>query len=139
MSAAVDGTLNLSGYNPLDSAWHLKIRLCLSAFQRKEKLERLKTFEQRLRQSLLVSAVLLPTSDQIRVLSDMIDECTNAEDNAFDWQPVATTTSPQQNLALALRAAWSREFGDPDDPTTRQKIAAAAEGLQQIRETGTVT
>lgn len=133
-----DGTLDLTGYDPLDLFWHSKIKLLLAAFERKERINKLTTMEARCRHDMLLTAILLPSSQKLEELAALIDRCTAALEQVTDWQEVQFTSEEQKakQLADVLRAAWAREFGDPDSQETKKKIAATAEGLKQLRNTG---
>lgn len=129
VKAAVDGVVDFSHVNLLDSRWHRRLKFLLDEMLRQENIEQLKLLQNRSLAYITCPILEPPTvADFIKGEEKLMDSI-----NAALYGGSEEKENRKSKIADMLRKAWEREYGNLQDGDVQRRIQETADMLKQRR------
>jgi len=127
LRAHVDGVIDFREANLLDPYWHKRLLIVLKELVDREKMEILKMIHQR---ELAKIGIPLLTSEGLESSLNLAQETLESYVGLLVGADEQDKADRKTRQIKSLEEAWSDQFGDPDDPNTRDAISRVVASLK---------
>ncbi len=124
MRAAASGAVDFTRADPRDPRWWRGLSLVLDDLERRDAAAILQAYA-----AVNLSVVSRPGADAKAALAAAGECLAGANKALFPWEKPAEKSDIKSDAAR-LRDAWVRNFGDPDDPATQERIRKTVAALR---------
>jgi len=127
LRAHVDGVIDFRETNLLDPNWHKRLLLVLKELVDREKMEILKLIHQR---ELAKISIPLLTAEGLESSLELAQEALESYVGILVGQGSQDKETRKTQQIKTLESAWAAQFGDPNDPETREAIDRVVSALK---------